>query len=102
MLLSHCCSELTFQVTNITETFPLQPGQTADSLVVAVERSVQQFLDQGDAALRSCPLAHGTALETLTDALVDVRDTGWFITVFISNHLFQVSYKKSANLFIFP
>ncbi|EPB65246.1 hypothetical protein ANCCEY_15691, partial [Ancylostoma ceylanicum] len=62
-------------VTNITETFPLQPGQTADSLVVAVERSVQQFLDQGDAAIRSCPLAHGTALETLTDALVDVRDT---------------------------
>ncbi|VDM56659.1 unnamed protein product, partial [Angiostrongylus costaricensis] len=63
-------------VTDITETFPLQPGQTAEGLVVAVERSVQQFLDQGDAAIRSCPLAHGTALETLTDALVDVRDTG--------------------------
>ncbi|KIH59942.1 hypothetical protein ANCDUO_09814 [Ancylostoma duodenale] len=68
--------QLINDVTNITETFPLQPGQTADSLVVAVERSVQQFLDQGDAAIRSCSLAHGTALETLTDALVDVRDTG--------------------------
>lgn len=68
--------QLINDVTDITETFPLQPGQTAEGLVVAVERSVQQFLDQGDAAIRSCPLAHGTALETLTDALVDVRDTG--------------------------
>ncbi|KAJ1359540.1 hypothetical protein KIN20_018304 [Parelaphostrongylus tenuis] len=56
--------------------FHYNQGQTAESLVVAVERSVQQFLDQGDAAIRSCPMAHGTALETLTDALVDVRDTG--------------------------
>uniref|UniRef100_W6NBF2 Vinculin alpha-catenin domain containing protein n=1 Tax=Haemonchus contortus TaxID=6289 RepID=W6NBF2_HAECO len=68
--------QLINDVTNITETFPLQPGQTAESLVVAVERSVQQFLEQGDAAIRSCPLAHGSALETLSDALVDVRDTG--------------------------
>ncbi|CAJ0588735.1 unnamed protein product [Cylicocyclus nassatus] len=68
--------QLINDVTNITETFPLQPGQTAESLVVAVERSVQQFLDQGDAAIRSCPLAQGSALDTLTDALVDVRDTG--------------------------
>ncbi|KAK6030798.1 hypothetical protein OSTOST_03054 [Ostertagia ostertagi] len=68
--------QLINDVTNITETFPLQPGQTAESLVVAVERSVQQFLEHGDAAIRSCPLAHGSALETLTDALVDVRDTG--------------------------
>ncbi|KAK6758668.1 hypothetical protein RB195_016099 [Necator americanus] len=68
--------QLINDVTNITETFPLQPGQTSESLVVAVERSVQQFLDQGDAAIRSCPLAHGSALETLTDALVEVRDTG--------------------------
>ncbi|WKY13994.1 hypothetical protein Q1695_004655 [Nippostrongylus brasiliensis] len=68
--------QLINDVTNITETFPLQPGQTAESLVVAVERSVQQFLEHGDKAIRSCPLAHGDALEILTDALVDVRDTG--------------------------
>ncbi|VDO84953.1 unnamed protein product [Heligmosomoides polygyrus] len=68
--------QLINDVTNITETFPLQPGQSAESLVVAVERSVQQFLEHGDAAIRSCPLAQGSALETLTDALVDVRDTG--------------------------
>lgn len=69
-----------FQVTNITETFPLPKGQTAEGLAAAVENSLGSFLEMGNYAISKCPIAarDPRTIDALRQSLRAVQDTGKF------------------------
>ncbi|CAI5450154.1 unnamed protein product [Caenorhabditis angaria] len=70
--------QLINEVTTITETFPLEKGQTTENLVQNVDSSILRFLKEADSAVENCPVARNNprAVEKLRRALEDVRDTG--------------------------
>ncbi|EGT57529.1 hypothetical protein CAEBREN_24335 [Caenorhabditis brenneri] len=66
------------EVLNITETFPLAKGQTAESLVATVDAALANFLETGSFAISKCPIAStdkGAIIE-LNEALRVVQDSG--------------------------
>ncbi|CAB3398843.1 unnamed protein product [Caenorhabditis bovis] len=71
-------TQLINEVTNITETFPLEKGQTAEGLVNDVDASIQKFLEMGSYAISTCLIAKTDphALDQLKRALDAVQDTG--------------------------
>ncbi|CAI4225142.1 unnamed protein product [Auanema sp. JU1783] len=64
------------EVTNITETYPLPKGQSPESLIIAVENSVDKFVQQADVAIKDCLHAKGSAAERLIQAIGDVQRSG--------------------------
>lgn len=71
-------TQLINEVTNITETFPLEKGQTPDGLIVAVEASIGRFVEMGDRAVADCPLAskNPQVVDNLKKALDSVHENG--------------------------
>ncbi|CAD6186628.1 unnamed protein product [Caenorhabditis auriculariae] len=71
-------TQLIHEVTNITETFPLEKGQTAEDLVLAVEKSTGRFLHFGDQAIATVPVTQENhhVIDDLRRALDAVQDTG--------------------------
>ncbi|CAO4379384.1 unnamed protein product [Caenorhabditis nigoni] len=66
------------EVTNITETFPLAQGQTAEGLVDTVDAALVNFLESGHFVVSKCPIANKDprSIEALREALRFVQDTG--------------------------
>uniref|UniRef100_A0A1I7UBZ3 Vinculin n=1 Tax=Caenorhabditis tropicalis TaxID=1561998 RepID=A0A1I7UBZ3_9PELO len=66
------------EVLNITETFPLAKGQTAEGLVATVDAALANFLETGSFAISKCPIANSDreAVAELKDALRVVQDSG--------------------------
>lgn len=71
-------TQLINEVTNITETFPLKPGQTTEGLVATLDAAVANFLQTGSFAISKCPIANSDprAIDLLHEALGAVQDTG--------------------------
>ncbi|PAV88275.1 hypothetical protein WR25_13141 isoform C [Diploscapter pachys] len=69
-------TKLINEVTNITETYPLEKGETAEGLVQAVDSAVARFLAMGEQAIASCPVANEAVRQNLREALADVKDSG--------------------------
>ncbi|CAI2353883.1 unnamed protein product [Caenorhabditis sp. 36 PRJEB53466] len=71
-------TQLINDVTNITETYPLAQGQTAEGLINQVEAAIVKFLEVGDYSVANCPVARQDkrAQDSLLQALHEVQDTG--------------------------